>query len=117
MAARFHRGLAQSLVALVADALRNEARRATRDCMALDAGPSSTPEVIALSGGCLQNAILLEALLSGLGALGLKVLTHEKVPANDGGIALGQAAITAARHLSAQGRPTEAQPERSAPCV
>jgi len=117
MAARFHRGLAQSLVALVADALRNEARRATRDCMALDAGPSSRPEVIALSGGCLQNAILLEALLSGLGALGLKVLTHEKVPANDGGIALGQAAITAARHLSAQGRPTEAQPERSAPCV
>ncbi len=117
MAARFHRGLAQSLVDLVAQTLRSETKLANRNATVQCDGQSSRPEIIALSGGCLQNAILLEALLSGLGTLGLKVLSHEKVPANDGGIALGQAAITAARHLSAQGRPTEAQPERSAPCV
>jgi hydrogenase maturation protein HypF len=110
MAARFHRGLAQGLVDLVAEALRSGTSLANRNTVAPHDGHSSRPEAIALSGGCLQNAILLEALLSGLGALGLRVLSHEKVPANDGGIALGQAAITAARHLSAQSRPTEVQP-------
>jgi hydrogenase maturation protein HypF len=48
---------------------------------------------VALSGGCFQNAILLAGLSRRLRDRGFHVLTHEKVPANDGGIALGQAVI------------------------
>lgn len=48
---------------------------------------------VALSGGCFQNAILLSGLSKCLHDKGFHVLTHEKVPANDGGIALGQAVI------------------------
>lgn len=48
---------------------------------------------VALSGGCFQNAILLAGLSNRLGERGFDVLTHAKVPANDGGIALGQAVI------------------------
>ena len=48
---------------------------------------------VALSGGCFQNAILLAGLTRCLRDRGFQVLTHEKVPANDGGIALGQAVI------------------------
>ena len=48
---------------------------------------------VALSGGCFQNAILLSGLLKRLDEKGFHVLTHENVPANDGGIALGQAVI------------------------
>jgi hydrogenase maturation protein HypF len=48
---------------------------------------------IALSGGCFQNALLLSGLANSLRIKGFQVLTHEKVPANDGGISLGQAVI------------------------
>ncbi len=48
---------------------------------------------VALSGGCFQNATLLAGLTRRLGGKGFHVLTHERVPANDGGIALGQAVI------------------------
>jgi hydrogenase maturation protein HypF len=40
---------------------------------------------------------LLSGLGKKLGALGFQVLTNHKVPANDGGIALGQLAVAAAR--------------------
>jgi hydrogenase maturation protein HypF len=52
---------------------------------------------VALSGGCFQNSILLSGLLKRLEQKGFKVLTHKKVPANDGGIALGQAVIADAK--------------------
>jgi hydrogenase maturation protein HypF len=48
---------------------------------------------VALSGGVFQNSILLEGLKTSLEKQGFVVLTHEKVPTNDGGIALGQAVI------------------------
>jgi hydrogenase maturation protein HypF len=48
---------------------------------------------VALSGGCFQNAILLSGLIRNLRDRDFHVLTHERVPANDGGIALGQAVI------------------------
>ena len=45
----------------------------------------------ALSGGVFQNKLLLKLTKQSLEALGSEVLIHSLVPANDGGIALGQA--------------------------
>lgn len=49
-----------------------------------------TGSVVALSGGVFQNALLLRMVLEGFAARGTPVLTHHRVPPNDGGIALGQ---------------------------
>jgi hydrogenase maturation protein HypF len=48
---------------------------------------------IALSGGVFQNRLLLELTIKKLEEEGMTVLVHHDVPANDGGIALGQAVI------------------------
>jgi hydrogenase maturation protein HypF len=48
---------------------------------------------VVLSGGVFQNRLLSEMLYTGLTERGLRVFTHRLVPPNDGGIALGQAAI------------------------
>jgi hydrogenase maturation protein HypF len=52
---------------------------------------------VALSGGSFQNALLLQGLLTSLRKRNYTVLTHAQVPANDGGIALGQAVIAHAQ--------------------
>lgn len=51
-----------------------------------------TPTV-ALSGGVLQNALLLRLTLGLLRRRGFQPITHHRVPPNDGGIALGQLLI------------------------
>jgi hydrogenase maturation protein HypF len=48
---------------------------------------------VCLSGGTFQNVYLSERLAAGLERLGFGVFWHSAVPANDGGIALGQAVI------------------------
>jgi hydrogenase maturation protein HypF len=55
---------------------------------------SGRAKAVVLSGGCFQNAVLLDATIKALD--GVPVLHHRAVPANDGGLALGQALIAAA---------------------
>lgn len=52
---------------------------------------------VALSGGVFQNMFLLERVCGLLEKDGFEVLTHSRVPTNDGGISLGQAAIANAQ--------------------
>lgn len=50
---------------------------------------------VALSGGVWQNLYLLERVLAELRQDRFEVMIHHRVPANDGGLALGQAMIAA----------------------
>jgi hydrogenase maturation protein HypF len=77
IAAAFHEGVAE----VAARACAETAER----------GP------VALSGGSFQNLRLLRSVRARLDSLGLRVLTHRRVPPNDGGISFGQAAIAARR--------------------
>jgi len=52
-------------------------------------------ETVALSGGVFQNKLLTERVVQSLRDDGFTVLTHSRVPPNDGGLALGQAVIAA----------------------
>jgi hydrogenase maturation protein HypF len=54
-------------------------------------------ETVALSGGCFQNRILVEGATRRLREEGFRVLLNRHVPPNDGGIALGQVLVAAAR--------------------
>jgi len=82
IAARFHNGLA----------------RGTAD-LAGRLAKAHGLEAVALSGGVFQNRTLFEALVGQFGRLGLRVLSHRQVPANDGGLALGQAVVAAAKFI------------------
>ncbi len=61
------------------------------------AAKESALDTVALSGGVFCNSLLASLVHDRLVHAGLKVLTHRLVPPNDGGIALGQAAVCAAR--------------------
>ncbi|HZA83326.1 MAG TPA: carbamoyltransferase HypF, partial [Actinomycetes bacterium] len=83
IAARFHNGLAAATVA---------ACQALREATGLG--------TVALSGGVFQNLLLLERTVAGLERAGFRPLVHSRVPPNDGGISLGQAAVAGARARS-----------------
>jgi hydrogenase maturation protein HypF len=55
------------------------------------------PRDVALTGGVFCNAVLLEATERRLLEVGLRPHVHRRVPANDGGLSLGQLAVAAAR--------------------
>jgi hydrogenase maturation protein HypF len=58
---------------------------------------------IVLTGGCFQNRYLIERSVRRLSEAGFKPYWHQRVPPNDGGIALGQV-VAAARSRSEVGR-------------
>ncbi len=68
--------------------------------MAAEARANSGIGVVALSGGCFQNRLLQAAAIERIEREGFTVLVHHRVPANDSGLALGQAVVAAARRNS-----------------
>ena len=76
VSAAFHRWVADATVA---------ASQQARELTGLTA--------VALSGGVFQNRRLVELLVPDLEQSGFDVVRHRQVPPNDGGIALGQAAV------------------------
>ncbi|MGC1448969.1 MAG: carbamoyltransferase HypF [Candidatus Sulfotelmatobacter sp.] len=60
----------------------------------LEVAASAGPKQIVLSGGVFQNRYLTERAASVLESRGFVVHTHQRVPPNDGGIALGQAVMS-----------------------
>lgn len=58
-------------------------------------------DVVGLTGGVFQNALLVEQTSRRLGEDDFTVITHRLVPPNDGGLALGQ--VMAAAHRRATG--------------
>ncbi|MGW8192720.1 MAG: carbamoyltransferase HypF [Desulforhopalus sp.] len=55
---------------------------------------------VVLSGGCMQNSILLEGLFYALNSTQLQVFTGNSLPINDGAVSVGQAIIGGLRHVS-----------------
>ncbi len=84
VAVRFHRGVAAAVVRV-----------------ALHARGARGVSTVALSGGVFTNALLLSLTSRGLREAGFEVLRHRRVPANDGGLALGQVVVgsTPAPHV------------------
>ena len=78
VAAAFHAALGRSVAAMARD-------------LAANAGVGT----VALSGGVFQNARLTEIVERELTASGVEVLVHSRVPPNDGGVSIGQAAVAA----------------------
>ena len=76
ISSRFHRTVAE-MVAAGCRALRK------------DGGPRT----VALSGGTFQNMLLLRGVVRLLNDDGFTVYIHRRVPANDGGLSLGQAVL------------------------
>jgi hydrogenase maturation protein HypF len=80
IAARFHSTMA-AVIAGTCRKLRDETGLGT----------------VALSGGVMQNRTLVAEAVAGLRDSGFRVLLHSRVPPNDGGLCLGQAACALAR--------------------
>lgn len=86
VSARFHRGLALAIVAMAGRL----------------SGSNREYRTVALSGGCFQNRTLFTLVHQGLEAVGFSLLSHTAVPANDGGLALGQAVVALATRQRGQ---------------
>lgn len=81
MAAKFHNTLTEMIVAVARQIGENK---------------------VALTGGCFQNRYLLERTIRRLKETGFRPYWHQRVPTNDGGIALGQIMAAVHQHLRAQ---------------
>ena len=84
ISAKFHRGLAKIIVAMVNKIFLER---------------NIDNKTVALTGGVFQNRILLQLVTADLERQEITVLTPSKIPSNDGGLSLGQAVIAAARSM------------------
>jgi hydrogenase maturation protein HypF len=82
--------------ALLAAGFHDSIGRAAAEAAARAAGEQGL-ETVVLTGGVFSNRRLSDRVADGLRAAGLEVLEHRRVPPNDGGISIGQAAVAAAR--------------------
>lgn len=92
IAARFHKGLAKAMSGMAVKLCRRDSEEGARFT------------TVALTGGCFQNKVLAEETERRLLLEEFDVITHSRIPANDGGLAAGQAVIAAAhaqRHATA----------------
>ena len=55
------------------------------------AADAAGTDVVGVTGGCALNRLLMTALRDDLAARGLSLLEHRVIPANDGGLGVGQA--------------------------
>ncbi|MEN3029156.1 MAG: carbamoyltransferase HypF [Aquificaceae bacterium] len=67
--------------------------------LCLEVAQRSGLERVCLSGGVMQNDPLVSRIRGLLEAEGFKVFTHQRVPANDGGLSLGQAVYGGLKEL------------------
>ncbi|MDA1039676.1 MAG: carbamoyltransferase HypF, partial [Planctomycetota bacterium] len=93
IAARFHAGVAAAI---------------TDVCMHLRS--TAGIDTVGLTGGVFQNATLVQLTVKALQSARFDVLLHERVPPNDGGLALGQATIVA--RAGSGDQPCRLQPAR-----
>jgi hydrogenase maturation protein HypF len=80
IASKFHQSLAEIFISVVKTAKQNSGKNK-----------------VALSGGVFQNDFFFTYMFDRLIDEGFDVLTHNKVPTNDGGLALGQVVIADAK--------------------
>ncbi|WP_206352368.1 carbamoyltransferase HypF [Tautonia rosea] len=83
LAAAFHHALANSLASIASDLAR-----------------SRSLSTVGLTGGVFQNALLASRTVALLRSSGVEVLTHRRLPANDGGLSPGQALVASRQHPS-----------------
>ena len=69
MSMKFHNSLVESIIAVA---------------------KKTGEEQVVLSGGCFQNKLLTEKAIQRIKQAGLKPIWHQRIPTNDGGLALGQ---------------------------
>jgi hydrogenase maturation protein HypF len=86
MSARFHHALINIIVEMVCNLTNSPSHKVTK--------------TVALSGGVFQNNVLLRYTSEQLMTRGYDVLTHTHIPANDGGLCLGQATTALAQLIN-----------------
>lgn len=84
------RHMLQDIESDVAPGVVSAKYHATLGAIIVAAAKSAGEETVLLTGGCFQNALLLKYAVDALEPAGFSVRTHQQVPPNDGGLALGQ---------------------------
>ena len=105
------RAVRDGLAAAAASRAFHDAVAAAVETAAIRVRDTRGTDVVGLTGGVFQNARLSEDCRGRLESQGFRVLVHQLVPPNDGGLALGQVAVAAAG--GGERRPTQDRTARA----